>query len=1096
MQREVSSTERTRSYDGIDSQSDASSSSSSPVSPRIVPRRSGLKPDEAEHGQESFVALTALALKLDELKKATEQDDGDVEGLPNGDIGLRSFLNGTDQVSVLTDNLASSPDQDSSSASAVNRRVEVKLPTGQVMSTVVCPFDDRVHYSAGDCDLTEMTSEELAESEKVFSQDFAELSFISRILSMSLDPEVPLLERFKFLCIVAQNLDEHFSKRLGNIINLDPDDLELFSHKMRQRVRPKTQYEDNFTIAVQTIVDRQYKCLEHDLLPELKTHGIEIVKYDEVPEHQQQALDSYFDTNLKPALTPIVLDPTHPFPLLQSHDLYIVAVLVKPLVELERHVLIRIPTKNRLVPIDTSKCRFVSAEDVCLANIGKICRGMILRKAYPFRVTRNIKLTIEDDTFGEIDYLLDYVIDECHRRRAAPATRMEVLENTPVAIVNLLTQNLGLDESDVYEVHSKLLDLGSCMTLAFVPAPALRETIREPVVPSPFKGLFERLQTKPGAIFDVISKKDVLVEYPKETFQNSAVLFLQAAARDPHVRSIKTALYRAGSKSPMVTALIRAAKNGKEVTVLVELKASFDEVQNSEYARDLQLAGCNVVYGLVGLKVHSKAILVVREQEDGTLATFSNVSTGNYNPGTAKLYTDVSLYTKRENVANELHDVFHSLTGYSDNSNYKTLLVAPVSMLQTFVELIRNEARNAREGKPARIACQMNGLSDKTITKELYEASQAGVKIDLIVRGPCRLRPEIPGKSDNIRVFSWLGPFLQHRRIFFFQNGDKGRFFVGSADWRTRNLHDRVEVVVPIEDRAICKRLSKAFDLVNDEKNVWRMSWDGRYYKGVSKQNYPPVSAEIWPAQAKIKDIKNKMMNGPKVTARLSAEQAPGFSRRISPKRRSKTRRRIEVNIRGDRVDVNKVCAGGVPIRFKEGEFGKLEGVEVLVVARDEPGDPWSVPKGGINAGESDKNATIRIAREKGGILACTEYDNIGWVLRKKKNKTIAVQTFVLLVEELGRFPSSIQQRKRLWMPLPDAIAEARRQGSDFTVDALLGARDALKSKLEPSRIFAHSAASARSVTSARSSPGSPPFTPSLPIKSAPPAIQSEHEQD
>lgn len=734
--------------------------------------------------------------------------------------------------------------------SGVKRPLDVEHSSADFTSSVVNPSDDFLLFPASGLDLARMTSKQLADSEEVFVHDLAELGFIARVLSMAFDSDVPLLERFKFLCIVSQNLDELFCNR-----------------PQKGALDPAMKFND----AVTAIVDRQHQCLLHEVLPELRTRGIEIVKFENLSACQQQALDLYFDEHLRPHMaSPVLANLTEAPPLLQSHELYLLIVLEKPSDGTEHRAFLRVPVQRRLIPIDSSKHCFVTAENLCLANFSKLFPGMNLREAHPFRVTRNLRPEI-DDTLCDGTSYVRLVLKECRRRRSAPATRLEVLDETPADVVNLLGSFLHLEEFEIFRLRGSLLDLKSCMPMAFVPVPALRETSHRPAVPVPFEGLFESLQTQPGAIFDIISERDVLVEYPEHSFKHSAVLFLEAAARDPQVRSIKTALYRAGSKSPVVDALLLAAKNGKKVTVFVELKASFEELRNQSYAQELYRGGCNVVCGIVSLKVHSKATLIVREKADGKFASFCNVSTGNYNADTAEVYTDVSLYTKREDVACDLHSVFSSLTDFPERINetypvspahtaptfvelaridalkacdIKKLLVGPVSMLPTFVDLIRTEARNAREGKPARIACQMNGLTDKKITEELYDASEAGVQIDLIVRGVCRLRPGIPGKSENIRISSWVGPRLQHQRIFFFQNGGERRFFIGSADWRTRNLNGRVEVAVPVEDPAICKRLSKAFELAKDEKNVWKMGVNGRYYKTCSKPICHPVLAE------------------------------------------------------------------------------------------------------------------------------------------------------------------------------------------------------------------------------------------------------------
>lgn len=963
----------------------------------------------------------------------------------------------------------------------LNLRAKITMPNGDGYLTVICPFDERVHYTPK-LDIAHYSSLQLSESENVFSKEFAELSMVCRVLSMALDPSVPLLDRFKFICIVSHYIDEHFAKRLGYIPKLDLNDLQTATMNLRRQVRPKTSYEEHLTSALRLVIEKQHQCLTRELLPKLKEKGVQIVPVSNLTEEEAATITSYFKEHLRPTLTPILLGPAHPFPLIRSHDIYIYVTVYNPKKGAKKTIIFRVPSNKRLIPIEDSGLRFVTSEDVCLSNLNIICHSLVVLNAHVFRVTRNTKISIDDDNLDDVTNLLDFIIDEVHRRRQAPVTRLEVLDTAPKEMVDNLVNKLYLDDMDVYYVSSPLLDLSSCMALAFVPLPWLRQVMRDPVVPTPFKGLTNRLIADPGAIFGVIRKQDVLVEYPRDNFENSAVLYLHAAARDPRVRSIKSVIYRGGGESPIVAALIRAAKNGKEVTVVIELKASFDEVQNSEYAKALQIVGCNVTYGVMGLKVHSKIMLVVREECNGKLCSYVNVSTGNFNPSTAKLYTDYSLFTCDKDICTDVLDVFNSLTGYSFKKDYRSLLVAPMNMLERFIELIREEAANARAGKPARIACQMNGLSDKQLTKELYDASQAGVRIDLIVRGSCRLRPGIPGMSDNIHVYSWVGQILQHRRLYYFHAKGEGKYFIGSADWRTRNLTGRVEVIVPITDRVICKRLSKAFDLIKDGKWVWRMSPDGRYYKGFPVTTSPPVSASIAPVIPGLEPAKAEKRHSdsdddereegqfeePKhetasnhqtlietmagVQTNVQKQEGINTCTRTSETmkggKRGKTRRRHVVNIQGNTKTVDKVAVGAVPVRFVDRDGGELEDcLEVLMVARGE-NDPWAVPKGGQNEGETQLQATVRIAREKAGVSSHEVIANLGWIEVTKGHKQIAFQTVVLLAKELGTVVGS--DRRRRWM----GIAEARQyskgeHGHEFTEKALELVVGAVKMRFE-----------------------------------------------
>lgn len=976
-----------------------------------------------------------------------------------------SFISNTDHGASLSDQ--ESLDVPKDSDIDLNRKIRVTSPNGDVFASVVCPFDDSVHYNP-QVPLEEYSSEQLSESDIVFSKEFAQLSVTCRVLSMALDPSVSLLDRFKFLCLVSFYLDEHFSKRLGHIPKLDPHDLESATINLRRQVRPPTKYEGELTEALRAIVVMQHKCLNTQLLPNLAQQGVKIVRGTDLTELESQRMTAYFTEQLLPVITPFTLDPTHPLPLLQSHQIYVYVSLLNHHQSVKKRMVFRVPADERLIALDDSRFRFVTAEDVCLANLSLLCQSMVILSAHVFRVTRNTKISIDDERFESMGNLLDFVIDEVHRRRQAPSTRLEVLRTAPEKMITFLMGQLHLDEMDVYVIDSPILDLSSCMSLAFVNLPWLRETMKDPVVPPAFKGLTERLRTDPGAIFGVLKKRDVLVEYPKENFENSAVLYLHAAARDPCVRSVKTVIYRGGNNSPIIAALIRAAKNGKEVSVVIELKASLDEVQNSDHARTLQLAGCNVTYGIMGLKVHSKIMLVTRQEDDGKLMQYANISTGNFNPKTAKLYTDLSLFTCRKEVCADVLDVFNSLTGYSWTPGFRRLLVAPVNMLNGFINLIRTEAENARAGRPARIVCQMNGLTDKVITRELYDASQAGVRIDLLVRGSCRLRPGIKGRSENIRVYSWVGQLLQHQRVYYFHAGGVGKYFIGSADWRTRNLTSRVEVVVPIEDRRIRKRLAKVFELIYDMDWIWRMAPDGRYYKGIPSRS-PPVSVIIAPARNASESSQpirseqkpqkrhslgmrrdtssphqamlDAMFSEQKEPQSLEHEPLTQLPMSISESssevetsnKRSKPK--IQVDVQGNKKLVDKVAVGAVPVRF-EGSTRSMETMRVLMVSGGSD-DPWALPKGGKSEGETVQQATFRIAREKAGVSQSEEIANLGWILVSKKTKQVAVQTFVLEALEIGTIASSRKERRSRWFTVSQALSTVKEKKHDFSLSAL-----------------------------------------------------------
>eukprot|EP00172_Hildenbrandia_rubra_P002565 Plantae.Rhodophyta-Hildenbrandia_rubra.ctg3494.p1 GENE.Plantae.Rhodophyta-Hildenbrandia_rubra.ctg3494~~Plantae.Rhodophyta-Hildenbrandia_rubra.ctg3494.p1 ORF type:complete len:776 (+),score=116.18 Plantae.Rhodophyta-Hildenbrandia_rubra.ctg3494:116-2329(+) len=635
-----------------------------------------------------------------------------------------------------------------------------------------------------------------------------------------------------------------------------------------------------------------------------------------------------------------------------------------------------------------------------------------------------------------------------------------------------LRTELYLDDTDVYAIPGPLVGLASCMSLVFsTPVAGLRQLIREPKTPSCFDGLENKLSSEPGKIFSIIKERDVLVRYPRHDFNTTALLFIRSAARDPKVKAIKMVIYRAGSRSPLVPALIRAAKNGKEVTVLVELKASFDEVTNSEYARRLYRAGCNVTYGLEGLKTHCKTMLVVRE-ESGTYRPYSVVSTGNWNPSTTKIYTDLSLFTSRQSIGDDVTDLFNTLSGYSPRAVYRHLLVAPESMLPTFVALINEEAAFAERGLEAAIVCQVNGLTEPKIAEALYRASQAGVKIQIIARGSCRLRPGIPGISDNIRVFSWVGHVLQHRRIWYFCANGRHKYYIGSADWRSRNLNDRVELVVPVEDTRIKKKLSRCLESLLHDPGIWRMSVDGRYYRPAN----PEALKETDQYKATMKKLKTRRVR-PKITGERAQDGMSATESSDVPSSEGKRKRSYEVNIRGNLVTVDKIKAGAVIVRL---DPGGSTGLQVLLVFREDdddggdrsPSTPthtrkisslpvssptasideplWSIVKVTIKDQENAAATAIRIAQSKAGVLNAQRIASIGWVYRPRRRKKTAVSVIVLKAKEERPVTAVKGLREKKWFDMAAAIKWAADHKDAFLRDTLTRTMHAATAALAP----------------------------------------------
>jgi len=576
--------------------------------------------------------------------------------------------------------------------------------------------------------------------------------------------------------------------------------------------------------AVLPLQDRLCETWNHVLKPMLATEAdIHVRNYADLTPKEQKYLDHYFTTHIFPILTPLAVDPGHPFPFISNLSLSLAVILRHPEDQTEHFARLKVPTATfRFVPLQGSKA-FVPVEQVILNNLDELFRGMQVVSAYPFRITRNADILRDEE---EAEDLLAMISEELRLRRFSRVVRLEVDADMPEHLRQILMRELDIDKDDLYELRA-LLDLTDLFEIANI---GLREHSFkpwEPVVP-------HRLATETDgkelrSIFDVIREGDLLVHHPYESFNASTLRLMEEAAVDPDVLAIKQTLYRTSDRSPVMAALIRAAENGKQVAVLVEVKARFDEQNNIEWGQKLEKAGVHVTYGLVGLKTHTKVTLVVRQEEQG-LRTYCHIGTGNYNPKTARLYTDLGLFTCDRAVGTDVVNLFHYLTGSAPAQEYKKLLVAPRFMRNTFLKAIDREIANQKKHGNGRIIAQMNALDDLVTIHALYKASQAGVQIDLIVRGHCRLRPGLPRYSENIRVISILGRFLEHSRIYSFNNNGKPRIYFGSADWQRRNLEDRVEVIAEVEDAALKHRLMRTLELaLEDERLAWDLHPDGRY---------------------------------------------------------------------------------------------------------------------------------------------------------------------------------------------------------------------------------------------------------------------------
>lgn len=672
-----------------------------------------------------------------------------------------------------------------------------------------------------DVPLTSLSLDDLTLADMVYNRELSWLDFNWRVLHEAMDSRNPLLERLKFVAITSSNLDEFFRKRVGGLkrqkaAGLANLTLSGWHPEMQLQLIAK---------AVRPMVEAESDCLLDDILPALAEHGMRILSYSELDFDQQQRLRAYFLREVYPILTPLAVDPGHPFPYLSNLSLSLGVFLRDPVSDEIQFARVKVPqNRPRWVALDTPY-HFVPIEQVIIHNLDALFAGMDIVAAYPFRVTRNADMARNEE---EADDLLEMIGEELREQRFASVVRLEVEEAMPTSMIDILLHELELEQNDLFPVRG-YLRLADLFPLADLNLPHLKFEPWTPITPPRFVGLDR--QSRSGDLFSLIRQGDLLVHHPYHSFNATTQLFIETAARDPQVVAIKQTLYRTSADSPVVAALIHAAERGKQVAVLVEVKARFDEAQNIEWARALENAGCHVAYGLVGLKTHSKLSLVIREEEEG-LRAYYHIGTGNYNPKTATLYTDLGLLSCNAEIGADIMDVFNFLTGYSRQTHYRKLLVAPVNMRQRFIDMLDDEIDHAIHRRPAHMIAKMNGMEDPALTRKLYEASQAGVQIDLIVRGNCRIRPGLPGISENVRVISVLGRFLEHSRIWYFHNGGRPRYLLGSADWMKRNLSNRVEVIVPIEDPRLQEQLAAILHAsLQDQRQAWEMLPDGRYQR-------------------------------------------------------------------------------------------------------------------------------------------------------------------------------------------------------------------------------------------------------------------------
>ncbi len=677
---------------------------------------------------------------------------------------------------------------------------------------------------------------DLDNPEYYINRELSHLQFNIRVLEQALNEDYPLLERLRFLLIFSSNMDEFFEIRVSGL----KQQIEFAREQVGLDGMQPTEVLKEISRLTHEHVTRQYAILNDVMLPALANQGIRFIRRHQLTEKQASWVKNFFFQQVMPIISPIGLDPAHPFPRLANKILNFI-------VELEGKDAFGRETGMAIIPAPRSLPRIVQLPDHLCEKGGEnylflssiihqhaedLFPGMTIKGCYQFRITRNSDLSLDD----EVDDLASALQGELLARRYGDAVRLEVADNCPRPLADFLLRQFALTENELYEVNgpvnlTRLMDVCN--------SPTHTDLQFRPFSPGFPKGL----PKNSDRLFDTIQQEDVLLLHPFQTF-TPVVDLLRQAAKDPHVLAIKQTLYRTGANSEMVDALVEAARHGKEVTVVVEIRARFDEEDNLKLARRLQEAGAIVVYGVVGYKTHTKLMLIVR-REGRRIVRYAHLGTGNYHAVNARLYTDYSLMTCDKDLTNDVHKVFQQLTGMGKAVRVKKLFHAPFTLKKNLIDLINREAENAREGRPARIILKANALTEANVIKALYKASQAGVKIDLVIRGICSLRPGIEGLSDNIRVRSIVGRFLEHTRVYFFQNDTEPKVFCSSADLMIRNLDHRVEACFPIENPRLATRIKKELDLyLTDNTGSWKLLSDGSYEQSRPVRNQKPRNAQ------------------------------------------------------------------------------------------------------------------------------------------------------------------------------------------------------------------------------------------------------------
>lgn len=668
--------------------------------------------------------------------------------------------------------------------------------------------------------------------ELFISRELSWLEFNRRVLEEAQDNANPLFERLKFLSITSSNLDEFFMIRVGSL----RDQINAgFSKPDASGLTPKQQVGEIYKRVAQ-LTQEQYNCLNYSLMPALRHEGINIVDSGALSPLQEDVINEYFENQVYPVLTTMAVDESRPFPLISNKSLNL-AVLLKG-DELDEHLFATIQVPSVLprfveIPSEGTGYSYMLLEDIIKMNSARLFKGYRTLAVNAYRITRNADLSLNED---EADDLLLEIEKSLKMRKWGAAVRLEVEAHCDDRIVDILKNALGLDPQSVFRIKGPL-------DITFLPKFTARHD-RPDLSYSSYRGIYPPAFEAAADMFEAIREKDILVHHPYEDF-SCVVDFLNQAAEDPDVLAIKQTLYRISSNSPIISALHKAVENGKQVTVLFEIKARFDEENNIQWAKKLEEVGCHVTYGLIGLKTHCKVTLVVRREADG-IRRYVHMSTGNYNEITARYYTDIGLFTTDKHIGTDASALFNLLTGYSDPPDWQVLKTAPLSLRKRLVELIRNEMNMSSSDKPGRIIIKLNSLVDTEMIRLLYEASGKGVRIDLIVRGICCLRPGIQGVSKNIRVTSIVDRYLEHSRIFYFQNGGREDIYLSSADLMERNLDRRIELMFPVQEESAKNKLKAILEVyIKDNTKARELKPDGRYMY-VNRRSKKPVHAQIW----------------------------------------------------------------------------------------------------------------------------------------------------------------------------------------------------------------------------------------------------------